>query len=214
VQVIRYTNHLQPTIDGSRYSLPFTTDLNMAHRKLSAKYSMDEMQTMFERLQKMGRDCERFNANGIVKMLENEPLTEWDYITRPRFDLGWTPPTDFDHFVRTGGNSGYFAALVAYLLGYKKVILLGFDFNFQAKNDVVDTTETFWFEHYFHNKSFNVKKLLCSECKDDTMYKMELESFQQLKDMIEANKLDFELVNCTEGSKLDLFRKSTLEKEL
>jgi hypothetical protein len=43
---------------------------------------------------------------------------------------------------------------------------------------------------------------------------MHLEAWNNLKKSFEKNYVKIDIVNCSEGSKLEMFRKSTLEKEL
>ena len=216
---IQFITPVQPTdvkFDTEKFTYPLMTELIYLREMLAEKYTHEEiirkMSKVFE--SPKWKEYKKLNATGWYKLVEDFPIDSGDYISLPRFNIGWIPPTNFDNFVNVGGNSGYFATLIGYLMGYKKIILLGFDFNFEVKNDVVDTTKTFWFDDYFHNKDYNVKHRLCPTCDKNTLTAVQQESFELLKNMIEIYKLDLDVVNCTKGSKLEVFRKSTLEKEL
>ena len=200
-------------IDGNKYSLPLFLDFDRAEQLLIIRYgdivAKDKIMNFFTK----NTFDKNLNHNGLYKLVEGIPLDDNDYIRLPRFRLECIVPKSFDHFTNSGGNSGLFACLVAHLMGYEKIILLGFDFNFVSKNDMVDNSETFWFNNYFNGKEYNIKDLCCCMT-DEGLNRMQLQSFEVLRDMIEFNNLKLDIVNCTQGSKLDIFRKSTLEKEL
>jgi hypothetical protein len=216
---IQFITPTQPTdvkFDTTKFTYPLMTELIYLREMLSEKYTQEEIIRKMSKVLEnpLWKEYKKLNALGFYKLIEGIPIDSGDYIALPRFNVGWIPPTSFDNFVNVGGNSGYFASLIGYLMGYKKIILLGFDFNFEVNNDIVDTSKTFWFDNYFHNKEYNTKHRICHTCDRNTLTAIQLESFDLLKNMIEIYQLDLDIVNCTEGSKLDTFRKSTLEKEL
>lgn len=216
IQKIKKIRPVNIDIDSTKYSWPLYVDCDIARSRLLEKYTPEEVfWRISTRLETQPHVFfEKLNSDGIYKFFDDVELTENDYIRLPRFNIGWILPESFNNFLNCGGNAGYMACLTGYLLGYKKIILLGFDFNFEATNNVVDVSKTFWFNNYFNNKEYNIKNRICKNCENDTMYKMQLQSFELLKGLIKHNNLDLDVVNCTEDSKLDIFRKSTLEKEL
>jgi len=89
--------------------------------------------------------------------------------------------------IHTGSNSGYQAINLAALLGAKRVLLLGYDMKI-AKNGA-----SHW--HGDHPD------------KQRSPYQLFLDCF----DTIAEQNPDIEIINCTPGSALDCFDKSTIE---
>jgi hypothetical protein len=212
IHIIRQKLPANISFDNSKYSTPLFVEFLYLRDLLTAKFGKEAGNMMKDHFTKNKVDT-NLNSTGLYKMVTGEgALNENDYTRLPRFDIKWMPPTSFDNFI-SSGNSGYYACLVGLLMGYEKIILLGFDFNFVANNNIVDTSQTFWFNNYFKDKEYNIKDV-CKCMTPESLYDMQAQSFMNLKEMIEANNLKLDIVNCTEGSKLNVFRKSTLEKEL
>lgn len=98
-------------------------------------------------------------------------------------------------------------------MGYEKIILLGVDTVWKTNDKIVDMKESYFFESYFNNKPYDIKKF-CSSCTEESIQKMHFGAWENLKEMIEVNEIKLDIVNCSEGSALKSFRQSTLEKEL
>jgi len=151
-----------------------------------------------------------YNPNGIYKRVRGIPVDDTDFITLPRYEPDLDPPKSFADFNFSGGNAGFAACLIGYLLGFKKIILLGFDFNFEFKDNKVLVEKTFWNSSYFSSE-FDIYNEYCPYCTPKSIVETLLESFQKLQKM---HGLDLDIVNCTPDSKLDTFRKSSLTQEL
>jgi hypothetical protein len=99
-------------------------------------------------------------------------------------------------YVCWGGNSGYQAINLAYLLGYKRIILLGYDMKPNGK-------QSHWHKDHIFSGSTN-------PCKG-TFIRW-LMDFQALAGSI--NKTDATVVNATRSTALDCFPKMPLEDAL
>lgn len=209
---IRLPQHI--TFDTRKYTYPFSVEIMFVFDEFKKQPNQDSSKIIYQFLHNQKyEDIQKLNFSGIIKKIQNIPLNDNDYIRLPRFKESWFLPKNFDNFTFNGGVTGTLAALIGYVLGYKKIILLGMDCTFPTTNGIINTTKSHWFENYFNNQDYDIKKY-CSVCSEDSLLKMHLDSWQNLKDSFEANDKDIEIVNCTEGSALTCFRNSTLEKEL
>lgn len=103
----------------------------------------------------------------------------------------------------------FFNLQFAYALGYKKILLIGFDHSYkQASNlvegDVIDQKDDD--ENHFDPNYFKGKKWQAADVDN-----MEA-SYRLAKKVYEDNSR--EIVNCTVGGKLEIFRRAKLENEL
>lgn len=212
--------------DMSKYSLPISVEIGIAmdrHKQNLLKNKVPELEAeqaiwrngKFLHRAEIFKQIQSLNFGGILKILEGNEilLNDNDRIRLPRYKASWFLPHSFDDFVLTGGNAGVVATLIGYVMGYKKIILLGMDCNWKTQNDVVDTKSTYWFDQYFNNKQYNIKDF-CSQCTEESLQKMHLDAWLNLKESFEVNNVEIEIVNCSEGSALTYFRQSTLEGEL
>lgn len=134
-------------------------------------------------------------------------------------------PTELTHYVRSVGveqfstdfrdnvswrsSVSFFAMQVAYALGYRKVVLVGFDHFYRQPDRIEEGTiihqdgdDTNHFDHrYFKGKDWQA----ADTAKMEAMYLLAKEAF-------DADGR--EIVNCTEGGKLEVFRRGNLEQEL
>lgn len=95
--------------------------------------------------------------------------------------------------IRDGGNSGYAAINLAYHLGAKTIILLGFDMYTNGK-------ETHWHDGY------------TSTANTDVMSKLMIPNFDTLVSPLEKRKV--KIYNASLNSKLECFPKITIENAL
>jgi hypothetical protein len=188
-------------INMSKYSLPIKFELDLAYNELKTY----DFKTYPEISKENCLLIDKLNYVGIAKLFMGKQIDESDYITLPRYKVSWILPNSFDDFVYNGGVAGVIACLVGYLLGYKKILLLGMDCDWKVTNNVVNTQDTYWFANYFNQKEYNIKDF-CSECTPESLQKMHLTAWQNLKEMIEINELDLEIVNCTPNSKITCFK--------
>jgi hypothetical protein len=155
-------------------------------------------------------DISRGSATNLLLNKE----TDIENIKNPRFDTKWVLPTSFDDFVYNGSPSGQTAIILSYLMGYKKIILLGMDGNFKFKNNnYLDVKESHWFENYFNGNEYNMMDF-CSKCTEESINNMQYNSFYNVSKAFTANRINIDIVNCTPNSPYNMFRTSTLEEEL
>jgi uncharacterized Rossmann fold enzyme len=95
--------------------------------------------------------------------------------------------------LRDGGNSGYAAINLAYHLGAKRIVLLGFDMQTNGK-------ETHWHEGY------------PSTADTETMARLMVPNFDTLIDPLEKRKV--KVYNASQISKLESFPKISIEEAL
>lgn len=97
--------------------------------------------------------------------------------------------------LHTGGNSGYQAINLAVLLGAKKILLLGYDMS-------KPNGRSHW--HGDHPEGMNNP--------EDGHFKRWKEAFATI--LPDLEKAGVEVVNCTDGSELNCFRRASLESEI
>jgi hypothetical protein len=196
--------------DTKKYSLPLNVEIEIALSKIAPK----DIDNFGKFLYTLKKDVLlKLNYNGLIKNFYDEALYPHDYVTLPRYKTSWIPPKSFKAFTFSGGNSSVIACLLGYLMGYEKIILLGVDCNWKLNNKIVDTDQSYWFNSYFGDKTYDVRDF-CEKCTEESLQKMHLESWINLNEMIEVNNIKLEIVNCSKGSALTLFRQSVLEKEI
>lgn len=134
-------------------------------------------------------------------------------------------PTPETHYVRSVGveefgadireniswrsSVSFFTMQIAFALGYRKVVLVGFDHSYRQpelleEGSVIrqkDDDPNHFDHRYFKGKVWQA----ADPAKMEAVYRL-------AKDAFEADGR--EIVNCTEGGKLDIFRRSTLDEEL
>jgi len=205
-----FLNNQHPSVinlNGDKYSLPINLELDLAYKELQ-----NENITKIEDITE--ENClliDKLNYIGIKKYFIGQSLEDTDYISLPRYKVSWIPPDSFDNFIFNGGVAGVIACLVGYLKGYKKILLLGMDCEWHIKSNIIDTSKTYFFENYFANREYNIKDF-CSVCTPESIQKMHFTAWQNLKEMIEVNQLDLEIINCTPNSKLECFRQQDFEE--
>lgn len=99
--------------------------------------------------------------------------------------------------VHHGGNSGYMAIQLAHLLGYTKIILVGFDCKYDDKTGK---------RHFFGDYD---KKFFKQNADDIDRWIL---NFNKIAPHFKENGID--VVNCSEDTALTCFRRNTLGWEL
>ncbi len=131
----------------------------------------------------------RLSYTGVRFALQDRAET-WAPVLRNTGPIGLeTDPSG----LRTGKNSGYQAINLAYHLGARRVLLLGYDMRPDAKGR----------HHWFGGHPYATV---------DPPYKDFLELFPTLLEPLRAAGV--EVVNCTQGSALTCFRMATLAEAL
>lgn len=163
---------------------------------------------------------ERLNWKGLLKMVRGSLIFgNDDYIPEDldRFIsvLAW--PKSFYEFYYEIGHSGAVAARLLQLLGYKTTLLLGCDSKYVVKPDgTVDIVATHGIKNVFNGKSYHLSRDVdCEDCQtEEALNTLMHNAWDVLKDAIEYNQLDYNIINCTENSALEVFSKSNIEQEL
>lgn len=195
-------------IDYGLYSNPIKLDANLIYSEYN-----DTIPDIIKKLKDIYTKYPDISRDSATNLLLNKE-TDIKNIKNPRFDTKWVLPTSFDDFVHHGSPSGQTAIILAYLMGYKKIILLGMDGNFKFKNNnYLDVKESHWFENYFNGNEYNMMDF-CSKCTEESINNMQYNSFYNVSKAFTANRIPIDIVNCTVNSPYTMFRNSTLEEEL
>lgn len=165
-------------------------------------------------------------SNGIQKFFYIKDFNESPRFQKIRLSGGFSPTNplctsikDFEHF-HDRGNSGANACQVAICLGYKKIILLGVDCNYTeiiegakvySDNGVnrltiaenINHNPNYWFNDYQQpGDKYNIPNTNLSQ----------KPGWEGLA--LQCENTDIDIINCSAISKLDCFRKSSIEAEL
>lgn len=126
--------------------------------------------------------CRKFRLEKTLSRV-NYPGVEW-LVNDGTYGISDAYPK-----IRTGQNSGYQAINLAYLLGYKKIILLGYDMQMTAK-------KIHWHpDHKHKNPTPNMLKLWCA-------------NFDELAPLLEERCV--QVLNATKKTALTCFKKVKL----
>lgn len=216
VELIHYIQPRRFSPDASKWAEPFNVDIETSISVLQRELGDEETDILLARCETFD---ERLNWRGIYKLLRGSPIemNEGDFIKHPRWIPELDVPDSFDNFYYSRGSAGYVAVHICRLLGYKKILLVGFDFNFKLDDaGIVDISETFGIRDVFSGRPYDVSiDYSCPSCRNESyLHDVQLASWKRMVAMIERNSLDIEIINCTPGSKLLEFPMSTLEVEL
>tara|TARA_Y100001937_G_scaffold126038_1_gene194293 strand:- start:1892 stop:2575 length:684 start_codon:yes stop_codon:yes gene_type:complete len=165
-------------------------------------------------------------SNGVKKFFfikDFDPSPRFQKVTLsggffPQAPLSQTLDS-FAHF-HDRGNSGSNACQAAVCMGYRKIILLGVDCNYRevipeaevyadkgvkrlVVKEEVSSNPNYWFDDYQQiGDRYNIPNA----------HVFQKPGWENLA--VKCNENGIDVVNCSEGSKLDCFRKSTLENEI
>ena len=136
----------------------------------------------------------------------------WSYFYRDRiiindFDCagGWYE--ECKNSFSQGGTVTYVALQLAHYMGFRKVILVGVDHSFMQKGSPNETQMmTGHDRNHFHEDYFKGQKWQLADLNRSEFH------YRLAKDRFVNEGRD--IVDCTVGGKLQVFRKSTLSKEL
>jgi hypothetical protein len=174
----------------------------------------------------------RHHSDNFSKLIENTSIEKFFFVNPSYFSdeikknkkFGYLNFNDkyenklptFDTFYDLG-CTGANCSQIGILLGYTKIILIGCDANYvnfvenskKTKDGRLiiektpDKNPNYWFDDYQQtNDVYNIPNV--------NIY--HIPAWNRLKDL--ADKLNIDIVNCSPVSKIECFRKSTLEKEL
>jgi|SRR5690554_4736614 len=138
-------------------------------------------------------DAELWTIKGVGQHFHKKTKTLGPTINEVGFTR--TLGLGYNDKISHGGNSGYLAVNLAYLMGAKKIILVGYDHQHTDG-------KTHW--HGDHDKTYFAKNA------DDTQ--RWLNNFRILSRALQNEGID--LVNCSIETAITSCRRSTLDKEL
>lgn len=166
------------------------------------------------------------SSNGITKFFFIKDFNDSERFQKITLSGGFDQRSPLNKSVESfsqfndRGNSGSNACQVAICLGYTKIILLGVDCNYtevipeaRAYNkdgaarlvitETVKSNPNYWFDDYQQTgDKYNIPNASV----------FQKPGWENLASKCNENGID--VVNCSEGSKLDCFRKSTIENEI
>lgn len=176
-------------------------------------HTTKENRQQFKKLVEDSQDIQRFfylenisddSRCQLIKLLSFGSSNKWN-----------TSEQDFSSF-NDGGNSGVNACQVGVCLGYKKIILVGVDCNYPELDnfeklsngkfrlkDKIESNEWHWFEDYLE---------VGDTINPPNVKKFHLQPWLTFASRSFQNGI--EVINCSPKSKLNCFKKSTIEKEL
>jgi len=153
-----------------------------------------------------------FNNNKLVKFfpfwLANHinPDSHTFFVNatvRPEFNKNFIKSSSWRSTV------SFFNMQLAYAIGYKKIILIGFDHSYIQSKEMTEgmlIKQTSDDKNHFDPRYFKGKDWQAADTKNmEKMYAIAKTAFEED---------DREIVNCTIGGKLELFRRGELQKEL
>ena len=215
---IKFITLLEPTtysFSKKQWAIP----IQIVYQSLREKCKTKKEQTaLWDMLATDKNARERLSSKGILKMFRKEKLNETDYLNKPRYKLAYVLPTALDRFYDVqGGNAGVVACKVGVLFKYSKIILIGMDCNYIDTGRYLESSVNHFDGDYYPDGKWDTTRWSKEYSEGGFADQFNTIQYQQwglFKEQMEVNQVATEVVNCTEGSKLDHFRMSTLEKEL
>lgn len=131
---------------------------------------------------------------GGMKWIANEKETA-KLLGITSIECNYKPGLAEDGSLNCGNNSGYQAVNLAYKLGAKKIILLGYDMKIGSNGKL----------HWFGDHPSSLRN-------EPSLFPRWIDLFRQLAKDLHAKGIN--VVNCSTDTALDCFEISTLEKEL
>lgn len=115
---------------------------------------------------------------------------------------------DFRKNISWRSTVSFFAMQVAFALGYRKALLIGFDHSYRqsssVEGDIISQADDD--ENHFDARYFKGKRWQAADTSNmEAMYRLAKTAFE---------KDGREIVNCTVGGKLELFRRGDLKEEI
>lgn len=205
---IHFMEYPPQSPDLSRWENPFMTDVGVALSMISRTKGEEYAHKLVE---KMPNDIDNnLNTYGIFKFLmgKQENIRKEDYITKPRFVKELKMPESFDKFYYTGGMSGEVACIIAYLLGYNKIILVGCDNNFVVNKDgTMRLKASYGVKDMFYGMKYNTKEdIECPICRTTDGLRAAMTGWwQHLLMLIAANGLNLQIYNAAPVDNIGVF---------
>jgi hypothetical protein len=144
--------------------------------------------------------------SGLINLYDNIKLNDIDFYEHP--PLKNAHNNTFENFQYSGGSTSLACCWLGICMGYKKIILLGVDSNYTE--DIKSS--------YFSNEIIDNNDEIYNKKNKNTNWKAYMENVNSshIRDFTNFAKTinNIDIVNCSEHSKLDCFRKGLLKDEL
>lgn len=182
-------------------------------------YVVEDTAVMQENIMRIANyDCEyRFFPSLYKGMLKNDSTIHWFNMNRGFYDKSseWYEfprfSPDSSKRIFCGQSVTIINLQLAYYLGFTKVLLVGMDFNYEKVGDEIIKGHKLISQsddiNHFHPDYFGKGKTW-----HDPKVHNVLKSYELSKLIYEQDGR--EIVNCTVGGKLEVFRHSTIQEEL
>ncbi len=212
---INFKSYPPQSPDLSKWENPFMTDVGLALSMISKTKGSGYAHKMVDA---MPDDIDNnLNVYGIFKFLmgKKENIREEDYIKKPRFVPELRAPDSFDEFYYEGGMSGEVACLIAWLLGYTKIILVGCDNNFVINKDgTMRLKASYGVKDMFYGMKYNTKEdIKCPICRTTDGLRRAMSGWwHHLLMLITSCKLNLEVYNAAPIDNIGVFPRIDLSE--
>ena len=205
---IHFTAYPPQTPDPDKWENPFMTDVGVALSMIARTKGEDYAQSLVDQMPE--NIDNNLNVYGIFKFLlgKQNDLVEKDYIQKPRFVPELRTPESFDKFYYEGGMSGEVACLIAWLLGYTKIILVGCDNNFVVNKDgTMRLKASYGVDDMFYGMKYNTKEdIQCPICRTTDGLRAAMTGWwKHLLMLITTCKLDLQIYNAAPVDNIGVF---------
>lgn len=216
VTPIHFVEYGPSTPDINRWENPFLTDVGLALSMIAKTKGNDAAEKLVENMP--NNIDNTLNVYGIFKFLigKKDNIREEDHIKKPRFVPELMLPESFDKFYYDGGMSGEVACLIAYLLGYNKIILIGCDNNFVINKDgTMRLKASYGVKDMFYGMKYNTKEdIACPICRTTKGLRRAMKGWwHHLNLLISMWNLDLQVYNAAPKDNIKEFPRLDLVKQ-
>lgn len=148
-------------------------------------------------------------VDGLVKFFKCERIDEEDYLKKKRFESSFMWPIDYNNFfVGPSSHSAEVAVRLAYLMGYKRIYLIGCDNDFVIRKGVM-SPNSYHDKNMFLGQPYEVSEdIKCSLCRTTKGLRASINRGWEnlITAMNENNIKDLEIINCNPNSNIPFFK--------
>ncbi len=194
--------------DPSKWENPFLTDVSVALSMISRNKGEEYTQKIVDNMP--DNIDNNLNVYGIFKFLigKQENIREEDHIKKPRFIPELRAPDSFNEFYYEGGMSGEVACLIAWLMGYRNIILIGCDNNFVINKDgTMRLKASYGIKDAFYGMKYNTKEdIECPICRTTDGLRASMRGWwKHLLMLITFCQLDLKVYNAAPVDNINVF---------
>jgi hypothetical protein len=202
------------SFNPNKFSLPWQLD----YQSLKSKLPVEKHDDLWSCMRDSEEAKKWLTEDGIIKLMESGVVDKSLYHVKPKFDMMNILPKSFkDFYSIQGGNAGLMACKVCKVLGADKVILIGMDCNYVDTGKYLDSKQNHVIDDYYPDGVWDTTQWSQKYANGGFAPRfnvIQLHQWQTFKDILDFNGSQLDIVNCTEGSKLESFRQAVLEDEL